>query len=410
LHNNRNLSNDRRYQFMNTNSAQRANFSVHLANRRSVVPMTLILVVLVTIISPMFIGFSRHKNSSQTNLELIDKYNDGIKNLTSDALEGIITLEKEYVIPENILVCPKPDASCYGKSTSASDVEAALERAASLGWANTDEVVWDPDIERWNNTPYEYYQDDTIFVVMWKEYINHAIYNFAEVFIAHPSQFKRMLTDNEFGSNTRTTPSVMAKSVNAVCAMSADFYGYRGKGIVVYNRKLCRNNPGSLETMYLNGNGDFIFKKGNELGNDEQLQKFIDDNDILFSLSFGPVLVRDGKAVKSVMGYPIGQPDGHYARAAIGQVGKLHYLLCTVDGGVKMIKDPDLKEPGVMLINVAKVYEAKGCINAYTLDGGQTATIVMDDHLFNRVGYGNERQMSDIIYFATAISKKGDSE
>ena len=44
-----------------------------------------------------------------------------------------------------------------------------------------------------------------------------------------------------------------------------------------------------------------------------------------------------------------------------------------------------------------------GCTMAYTLDGGQTATIVTGDQLINRVDYGGQREISDIIYFATAI-------
>ena len=40
---------------------------------------------------------------------------------------------------------------------------------------------------------------------------------------------------------------------------------------------------------------------------------------------------------------------------------------------------------------------------AYALDGGQTATIVTGNERMNDVDYGGERDISDIIYFATAI-------
>jgi hypothetical protein len=41
-----------------------------------------------------------------------------------------------------------------------------------------------------------------------------------------------------------------------------------------------------------------------------------------------------------------------------------------------------------------------GCTMAYNLDGGQSATIVMNDEVKN---YVYERRISDIIYFATAL-------
>ena len=44
-----------------------------------------------------------------------------------------------------------------------------------------------------------------------------------------------------------------------------------------------------------------------------------------------------------------------------------------------------------------------GVPRAYALDGGQTATIVMNNQVINQVSYGFQREISDIIYFATAI-------
>ena len=42
-----------------------------------------------------------------------------------------------------------------------------------------------------------------------------------------------------------------------------------------------------------------------------------------------------------------------------------------------------------------------------TIVGGQTATIVMNNELVNRPVYGQQRKISDIIYFATAVPEGG---
>ena len=389
---------------MKANSRNNAKRGSWFASPSAVAPMVLIIAAAVVMCGFTLISFSRQTAAKNSELSLMSEFDMGINNVTSDALSGIITLEKEYVIPENVLVCPEPDQTAYSITTSASDVEAAIGRAQMAGFVDYGTTLWNRDIAVWKNTPYEYYQDDTILVLMWKEYINNCIYNFAEIYIAHPSQFKRMFTDDQFGSVTRTTPSALAASVNAVCAMSADFYAYRGKGIVVYERTVYRNNAYTLDTMFVDENGDFIFTGPNTAGSDAQLQQFVDDNKILFSLSFGPILVQNGVPTTSTVGYDVGQTEKNYARAAIGQLGKLHYLYCTVDGGVRKDDGSDQKEPGTNVVSVARVFAEKGCPTAYTLDGGQTATIIMNDHIFNRVGYGNERQVSDIIYFATAKS------
>ena len=47
---------------------------------------------------------------------------------------------------------------------------------------------------------------------------------------------------------------------------------------------------------------------------------------------------------------------------------------------------------------------ARGCRKAYTLDGGQTATTVFHGELINPVQFGWEKEISDVIYFASAKS------
>ena len=76
-------------------------------------------------------------------------------------------------------------------------------------------------------------------------------------------------------------------------------------------------------------------------------------------------------------------------------MGELHYLF-----GVSNMEAPHYNS--LTLKEFAEFIHQTGCIHAYTMDGGQTATVVMDNQVINRVNYGSERLISDIIYFATA--------
>ena len=49
-----------------------------------------------------------------------------------------------------------------------------------------------------------------------------------------------------------------------------------------------------------------------------------------------------------------------------------------------------------------RMYE-RGLQQAYCLDGGQTGEIVWRGTPFNYIDYGMEREVSDVMYFATAI-------
>ena len=50
-----------------------------------------------------------------------------------------------------------------------------------------------------------------------------------------------------------------------------------------------------------------------------------------------------------------------------------------------------------------RVLVSYGVDKAYALDGGQTTVIAMDGDLVTSVDFGYQRQISDIIYFATAL-------
>ena len=93
---------------------------------------------------------------------------------------------------------------------------------------------------------------------------------------------------------------------------------------------------------------------------------------------------------------PVGQIHSKYTRCAISQLGECHYLF-VVAGRPKQNT----------LWTLAKTLQSMGIDNAYALDGGQTATIVINKKVINPVDYASERLMSDRLYFATAIPEEG---
>ena len=62
----------------------------------------------------------------------------------------------------------------------------------------------------------------------------------------------------------------------------------------------------------------------------------------------------------------------------------------------------DGDRPRATLPVLTQIIAGKGVQKAYTLDGGQTATMIFNGTTFNRVDWDSERTMSDIVYFATA--------
>lgn len=307
--------------------------------------------------------------------------------------ETIPPVRKVYWIDEDAQVAPEPDQSLFGQTDDPASLQDILDRAAYL--LDGQQLYFRTDVELFQNTPVRYYLDDSIFAITWKEVHEGSVYTFSEVKVSHPSQFRRHLAGGEFGSEMQYLTTEMAASVNAVVASSGDFYRFRDFGICVYEGKVRRVEGTYAETCYIDGNGDMHFTYGGDLLDTPSAQAYVDGNDIRFSLCFGPVLVDEYQVVNHTW-YGVGEINEGYARAALCQMGPLHYIVVTAN-----TEGPYQDIPTVATFS--KYVSATGCRMAYCLDGGQTAAIVMNDELINRPVYGQQRKISDIIYFATAI-------
>ena len=254
--------------------------------------------------------------------------------MVTGAAHEVAEKARHFTIPEDALVAPKPIEECYG--TCSMDhpevVMDLIQRARDSGLLGQDETVaFRPDANfyhGYHGRNFEYYLDDTIMVILWKENVEGKCCSFAEVKIADASQFRRKLANDSFGPGPQFLASELGEQVNAVVTMNADYYRPRHYGIVVYNRELCRfetdyviNNClryNCVDSMFVTASGDFLYKRQGEENTLESISAFIQENDILFSLAFGPVLVLDGEAVECRW-YPMGEVHEGYSRAGIGQ-------------------------------------------------------------------------------------------
>lgn len=328
-----------------------------------------------------------------SDVTVMDKFDMFMTNEISNALEGILSIEKVYWLSDSDQVAPKPNPDCYGTAETPAELMWLLEDAAEL--IDGQEMLFSADRPVWEKDLIYYYYDETILVITWKELINNAVYTISEVKIAHPSQFRRFLANGEFGSDKQYITTDMAKSVNSVVASSGDFYKHRYYGIVVYEGQIKRAEFNWVDTCFIDDKGNLLFSPRNQFADQKTAQQFVDENNVRFSLAFGPILIEDGVACPPDS-YMLGEIDGTYSRMALCQRDELHYLLVNATGEEVQHVRPTIYE-------FADAVEEFGCDKAYTLDGGQTTVIAMDGELITHVDFGFQRQISDIIYFATAL-------
>lgn len=346
-------------------------------------------------------GTERAKTETGTTAkaDLVSKLDVYLNNAASDALGELAYIRKQYTLDYYSTVAPKPDASKYGavSISEADKVMDVVNMAMNYGLLDGQELIFDPATEFYWDSDIEYYCDETILVICWKERIENRVCSCVEVKIADGSQIRRKIMNDTFGSPEWGYASELAMSANAVVAMNADFYMYRDLGTCIYQGQIGRFDT-SCDLLMIDTNGDFNMLRASELTDRASLEQYITDKNILFGMAFGPILVKDGELQQLNGSYAggIGEMYEQYSRAGIGQVDKLHYLYMTVNHSQDSTPRADVN-------TFAKIMYSKGVKNAYNFDGGQTSEIMFNGDMYNYVDWGYERAVSDIIYFATAI-------
>lgn len=324
---------------------------------------------------------------------LMDNFDDLIGEHLDDTYTAVSNISRVFWINDSEEIVPKPNESCYGEATDPASLSWLLEEAREL--LNGQELVFSTQTDIYPSSVIKYYLDESILVISWQQVLDDYIYTFSEIKVTHPSQFRRYLAGNEYDSSYAYGVSKMGNMVNAVLASSADFYRGRNHGIIVYQGQVMRTDFSDLvDACFIDKNGDMILVPAGEIMGMEAAQKFVDDNQIDFSLAFGPILVRDGKRCEPDK-YYLGEIYDHYARAALCQKDDLHYIIVMANGKDSHWSSPDIH-------TFANHIENLQCKMAYTLDGGRTGTVAMNGEVLNPLKYA-ERWISDIIYFATAI-------
>lgn len=323
---------------------------------------------------------------------IMDTYDAIVSDAVAQAYEAANSVRKVYWINENAEIPPMPNPARYGQTDDPSTLQWLIDDAQEI--LEGQEILFNTDIELAYLSNVTYYLDESILVITWQQVLDNYIYTFSEVKITHPSQFRRYLAGNEYNSDYIHPTSTMAKSVNAVMASSADYYRGRKHGIITYQGEVKRTDYSDLvDACFIDRDGNMILVPAGELIGMEETQKFVDENNIDFSLAFGPILIKDGVRCEPE-NYFLGEVNDRYPRAALCQKDDLHYIIVMCNGNYGYVHSQTIHD-------FAYQIEQLGCKNAYTLDGGATGTISMQGKALNPVQW--ERWITDIIYFATAI-------
>lgn len=244
------------------------------------------------------------------------------------------------------------------------------------------------------------YEDETISVKMeHREMEDGTRMHIAYVKIADASQFRTGVANPDKVASTKTkTVKAMAKTYNAVIALNGDNYTDKpDKTTFEYRmtQKIRSKSNKLKDILVIDDAGDFhLFVRSKGIKEfPEELKKA--GRKLVNAFTFGPALVKDGELLELDENYGY-NPGGREPRAAIGQLDRLSYVMVIIEA-----KDRSGKS-GFSQGKLAEFMYGLGCVQAFNLDGGNSAEMVFGDQIYKGMPGGDDRTLSDIIYFATA--------
>ncbi len=243
------------------------------------------------------------------------------------------------------------------------------------------------------------YEDESLTVTMERVQVGDSVFNVARIKIAHPSQLRTGLA-NERGTGYKKI-SAMAEDHNAVVAIGGDYFSDAKNGYIVRQYKEFRKSPKSVYDMLMvDQNGDFHIVLRSD---PEELKALLTSEELTFPnvFNFGPALIKDGELLPSPQYYVdngnrYNIRGDNEPRCAIAQMGELEYMFVVVDGRRK-------NSDGCSTDELAQWMHEQGCLQAYNLDGGNSALMWFGGKNYSNKTVNGEREVSDFIYISTAV-------
>lgn len=245
------------------------------------------------------------------------------------------------------------------------------------------------------------YEDESVSVKMERRDINGVRYDIAWIKVASPTQLRTAIAGapNEVVAEK---PGRMARKVNAIVAINGDFYVQRKDGLIYRQGQAFRYilNP-EKDILVIDDQGDLHAFLGGENQTNELLAFMQSGRTIVNAFTFGPAIVKDGKALPIPETYLTRFDSNVRApRTVLAQIGPHEYVFVEAEGRVKHSKGVTTDQMGEFMVSL-------GVQTAYCMDGGNSSIMIFNGRYYDANYAASEREQSDIIYIATAVPDFG---
>jgi exopolysaccharide biosynthesis protein len=210
-------------------------------------------------------------------------------------------------------------------------------------------------------------------------------YYLSDIYVTNVKYLKTAFASGTYGKNMTDSAANMAVGNNALLAISGDYYGNSENSVVIRNGILYRSTGNDADVCVIFTDGTMKTYAPEDFDADEVISQ-----GAWQAWTFGPALLDASGNIPDSFNTTDYLYENH-PRSAIGYVEPGHFVFVVVDG-----RSPGYSR-GANVNELAQIMIDAGCVAAYNLDGGKSASMVYDGEYVNVPAQGG-RDISDIIY------------
>lgn len=230
------------------------------------------------------------------------------------------------------------------------------------------------------------YKSDTILVTESEHSTGTGKYLLTHVIVKDPSQVQHILSNDDWGG-VREYPTSVAKRTGAVVVTNGSYFSYETgnpacAGVFISDGEIMQDGSTNGKEVCLTKDGEIFSPEAGV-----SAASLLEDGVTANWGTADPLLITDGEDMDlstTTHNYP-------YPRTAIGMVEPGEYYIVTA--GMSNYNG------GLEYAELQEIFGLLGCTYARSLDGGGSASLVIEGDLINTPAAGEERPVVDFLAF-----------
>ena len=236
------------------------------------------------------------------------------------------------------------------------------------------------------------YKSSTIFVDLKKSWEYGTNYWTAHIKVKNTDQLRSSMAYGTYGGALETTSAALTRN-NGIIGINGSRYDASGRpafnAVLIRKGRIYNHALGTSYSLMAIKRDGTMYTPKQGLSAEQLVADGVYD-----TFDFGPAFIMNGRDQDIISPFEEYQ-NNPYPRSAVGMIRPGEYVLLVADGPGKV----STGSRGLDHYQLCNIFRRYGCVYAYQMDGGGSATLAYRGRVLNNPSDGSERPVADFLYF-----------